>query len=553
MPSFPDNPAADFRVEFFWSTSCDPSGSGEGETFLGRTEVDSGASFSVSFGAVSGGVITATAAWSPVGTSGFSFCRENAAAPGRIEVTKVVDLGGAAPQGDEQFEICVTGPDPSLDVVCQTIGWTGGVLSFGDLPAGQYTVSETDPGPEWVVTIDPVGGVVSVPAGGVGVATVTNTLLTGNIVVSKATDPPGDPMDFYFTASWDPDGFWLRDGGSEDSGALAAGTYSVEESPLPGWTANVVCSDGQNPLSINVAGGQTVYCWFTNTLEPTARIEVTKVVDLGGAAPQGDEQFEICLTGPDPSPDVVCQTIGWTGGMVSFEGLVPGQYIVSETDPGPEWMVTVDFPYNGIVSVPVEGVGVASVTNRLLTGNIVVSKATDPPGDPTSFSFIASWDPGGFTLSDGGSMYSGPLAPGTYSVDEVSVTGWSTSVICSNMQNPLSIQLDSGQTVTCTFTNVPPPGRIEVTKVVQWMSAPPSTASFEICIWGPMTNPSLSCQLATVFVEAVTLTWEDLSPGTYEITETDPGPEWGVAIDPVSVEVLPDLTVYSSVTNTRLP
>ena len=349
----------------------------------------------------------------------------------------------------------------------------------------------------------------------------------------------------------------LSDGGSEDSGALAAGTYSLAEVPVFGWTASAVCSDGNDPSFINLAGGQTVNCAFTNTLERTARFEVTKVVELGGAIYQGDERFEICLTGPDASLDVVCQTIGWTGGMLSFDGLLPGQYIVSETNPGPEWAVTIE-PTGGVVSVPIEGVGVATVTNRLLTGNIVVSKATDPPGDPTLFGFTASWGPGGFTLRDGGSEDSGPLAPGTYSVWEMPVTGWSTSVICSNMQNPLSIQLDGGQTVTCTFTNVPPPGRIEVTKALQSMSGPPGVFSFEICIWGPLTEPSLSCQFATVtwdggVEDTALLTWEDVPPGTYEVRETGPGGGWAKSIYPEFVEVLSGQTASATVANTRVP
>jgi pentapeptide MXKDX repeat protein len=73
-----DAPGSFFRLEFFWSSRCDGSGSGEGERLLGRAEVTTDgagyAPFSVPLGAVSGGVVTATATSPSVGTSGFSAC-----------------------------------------------------------------------------------------------------------------------------------------------------------------------------------------------------------------------------------------------------------------------------------------------------------------------------------------------------------------------------------------------------------------------------------------------------------------------------------------------
>ena len=72
--------STDFRVEFFANTACDPSGFGEGETFLGATTVttDSGgdASFSVALTkAVSVGKAITTTATDPGGnTSEFSGC-----------------------------------------------------------------------------------------------------------------------------------------------------------------------------------------------------------------------------------------------------------------------------------------------------------------------------------------------------------------------------------------------------------------------------------------------------------------------------------------------
>jgi len=70
----------DFRLEFFSNTVCDPSGYGEGETFLGSTNVttnDSGnVSFTVTFPTTVpvGHSITATATDPNNNTSEFSQC-----------------------------------------------------------------------------------------------------------------------------------------------------------------------------------------------------------------------------------------------------------------------------------------------------------------------------------------------------------------------------------------------------------------------------------------------------------------------------------------------
>jgi CSLREA domain-containing protein len=90
-------PATLFRLEFFASAQCDPSGFGEGQTFLGSTDVEidgnGNANFAISFPAPAAQVITATATSLtpnptapasplPTNTSEFSECRTVAAAPG---------------------------------------------------------------------------------------------------------------------------------------------------------------------------------------------------------------------------------------------------------------------------------------------------------------------------------------------------------------------------------------------------------------------------------------------------------------------------------------
>ncbi len=73
-------PDSTFRLEFFSNTECDPSGSGEGETFLSYADVMTGAAGSVTFRHAiagifpTGTIVTATATDEDGNTSGFSEC-----------------------------------------------------------------------------------------------------------------------------------------------------------------------------------------------------------------------------------------------------------------------------------------------------------------------------------------------------------------------------------------------------------------------------------------------------------------------------------------------
>jgi hypothetical protein len=64
---------------------------------------------------------------------------------------------------------------------------------------------------------------------------------------------------------------------------------------------------------------------------------------------------------------------------------------------------------------------------------------------------------GNFVLKDGQARDSGTLAPGTYSVSEMTPTGWNlTSATCSDGSPVSAISLQAGETVTCTFFTTAP-------------------------------------------------------------------------------------------------
>lgn len=176
--------------------------------------------------------------------------------------------------------------------------------------------------------------------------------LNGNIIVNKVTSPTGSGQQFSFTSNYGSP-FTLTDGQSNNSGSLSAGTYSVTEAAIPGWTT-------------------------TTDIDPTAIVVTDSTVSI-------------------------------------------------------------------------------TFTNTVVPGNIVVVKKNYPSGFPDLFTFTPSWG-APFTLTDGGTHDSGPLAAGTYSIVETPSANWrivATAIGSNGVEviDPTAIVLKAGQTVTITFSN----------------------------------------------------------------------------------------------------
>ncbi|OGC80552.1 hypothetical protein A3K01_03350, partial [candidate division WWE3 bacterium RIFOXYD1_FULL_43_17] len=140
-------------------------------------------------------------------------------------------------------------------------------------------------------------------------------------------------------------------------------------------------------------------------------------------------------------------------------------------------------------------------TNTRRTGHIIVDKVTVPFGNTQSFNFDAG---GGtyidFSLTDGASPNNQELATGNYSVSEVPVPGWSTSYSCvSSVQDTeiiADLELDPGETITCTFTNTQL--SINVIKTANPTTVPETGGDVEYTV--KVENPNL------VSVELTSLT-----------------------------------------------
>ncbi len=239
---------------------------------------------------------------------------------------------------------------------------------------------------------------------------------------------------------------------------LPLGDYEVCETLQDGWTAS---TDVCQPATVT-DGGVTVVTFGNYETPPPpptkGSIKAVKFHDLNedGAWNEGEPylsgwEMTVYRSDADRAP----QYTGDDGATV-FANLPAGDYEVCETlQEG--WTnstalcqaVTV---VAGEQSVVVFGNFKAKPPKP---GNIVVQKFTFPEGSSQVFHFTASFDADGFTLSDGQSHDSGPLAPGVYSVAEVAVQGWeNVSAKCSDGSPASAIDLSAGETVTCVFKNV---------------------------------------------------------------------------------------------------
>ena len=133
---------------------------------------------------------------------------------------------------------------------------------------------------------------------------------------------------------------------------ILPGNYTILETPGSAWNVTF------NPQAVTVVANaeSTVTAIVTNTRK-LGSLEVIKIVEWNGITEETSKTFQICIKGlsfPNGNETGACQSIGSNGGTLSWTNLLPGNYIVSETDPGAtEWDVTITGA--GITVVPVDG------------------------------------------------------------------------------------------------------------------------------------------------------------------------------------------------------
>ncbi len=312
------NSAYPILIEFFLNPSCDPSGHGEGEAFIGSTSVNNPGSFTstLSITVPSGAVMTATATDANGNTSEFSACAvvQHAA---ELIVRKVM-VGGVATfpfTGTPSGSISVNNGTLTAVVAPGTYTSTEGMVSGWDL-AG---ISCDDGDSTWDVNTRTATFQAS--AGERITCTFTN-VRRGQIIVTKNV-VPGDASLWQIRVTGQAPQT-IGDGGMATFDDLAPGMYTVSESGPSGYAGEVDCgskgsaSGTSHAFALNA--GEVVMCAFTN--RKFGQIVVRKVTD--------------------PSPDPTDTRFSFTGAVtgsirngetLTSSPLAPGTYMVTEIVP----------------------------------------------------------------------------------------------------------------------------------------------------------------------------------------------------------------------------
>src|SRR5262245_17194145 len=227
---------------------------------------------------------------------------------------------------------------------------------------------------------------------------------------------------------------------------------------------NTVCvssiGDTESAGSLELDTGETNTCTFPNTKR--GHIIVDKIT-----LPAGDPQSFSFDANGGTSPAYADFNLT-DAAPPNDQTLKPGAYSVGET-PVAGWDLTNTVCVSSIGDTETAGSleldpgeTITCTFTNTKRGHIIVDKVTVPGGDPQSFSFDAN---GGtspayadFSLTDAAAPNDQVLKPGAYSVSETVPAGWDlTSSVCTSSigdtEAPGSLELDAGETITCTFTN----------------------------------------------------------------------------------------------------
>lgn len=223
------------------------------------------------------------------------------------------------------------------------------------------------------------------------------------------------------------------------------------------------------------------------------------------------------------SGDASDSTVTAGDGTYSFADIADGTYTICETF---QAGYTQTYPSSGTVcpdgfghTVVVSGSDVTGIdfgNNQL--GTIVVDKVTVPSGDSESFSFVTTGTGySSFALTDSATPDSQTLVSGAYSVAETVPAGWSLAApVCvssiGDTESAASLELDAGETITCTFTNT----KLGTVVIVK-NAIPDSGENFNFS--GDFGSFSLDDDTDGTLPNQTSFT--NLTPGSYSVTESD--------------------------------
>jgi hypothetical protein len=369
------------------------------------------------------------------------------------------------PAGDTTgFDFELAGGPPSLN---QSFSLTGATVPHNSGPVqpdSGYSITETMPS-GWDLTSatcsdgSPVDD-IDLDPGETVTCTFTDTIRTGSIQVCKDAQPD-DTSQWDLTLHGPTPGTHddLADGACHTFSDLLPGSYNLSETSQAGYASTVSCaakgSDHDDDIFFTLDPGEHVTCTFTNTQQ--ARIVIDKVTEPAGFG----TAFHFSLTG---GPSALDQTFSLTDATQPYDTgpIVPGAgYSVAETV-STGWDLTSatcgDGSHPADIHLDPGETVTCTFTNTVQTGSIQVCKEVQPHDASVWDLSLHGPTPGTYAdLADGACYTFGDLLPGIYTLSETLQAGYASSVDCgsqgSDHDHGISLSLDPGERVTCTFTN----------------------------------------------------------------------------------------------------
>jgi uncharacterized repeat protein (TIGR01451 family) len=319
------------------------------------------------------------------------------------------------------------------------------------------------------------------------------------------------------------------------TGMTSNGVCTAVEQPVP--TGYVITDNTCDPPGVNLGkDGDTESCKITNSKQPT--ITVTKACPTGASG-------TFPITGAGSITSINC---GQTLGPVSVE---KGSYNVQEGTPPAGWQATPQ--YSGTCSDSDLKYGESlncTITNSLLP-TLTINKVCSVTDTTTTFTINTS---GGQTsvpqqnLKCGGSSGAIIVIPGTYTVAEQAIAGWTTTYggDC-NAQGQVSPA--NGANKVCTVTNTRDLGALKVIKACTPEGTTGGSFTFQLQNGSGVAVPGVETKQADCGGYVI---FSDIPTGTYGVGETVVATGFSLGTNGCSdISVTKGATAQCTVTNTR--
>ena len=387
---------------------------------------------------------------------------------------------------------------------------------------------------------------------------VLSNSLCGSITVIKDT-VPDDAQDFAYTTTGSGLSSFSLDDDSNGTLSntttfinLSPGAYSVTETlPVTGFDlSSIVCTGdtdggtttntGTGTASIDLDAGENIVCTYTNNKRGSITIIKNTVPDAaqdfgytttGGLSPASftlDDDADGTLSNTQTYTNVPVGTYIVTE-TLPVAGYTLGSIICSDPDSGTTTTVA-----TGTATIDLDaGESITCTYTNVLNGTITIIKNT-VPDDAQDFAYTTTGSGlSSFSLDDdadgtlSNTMAFSGLSNGTYTVTEtLPVAGFDlTSLVCTDPTGntttnlgtgTVTISLDSGEAVTCTYTNTKR-GTIVIIKD----TVPNDAQDFAYTTTGSGLS-SFSLDDDADGTLSNTQTFTNLQPGSYSVTETLP-------------------------------